>query len=131
VVRRSLDAGVNPIFSLAIWIHESGASNYELSVGCKVQDFGYNIPSLASDFDSQIKAFLRLPYRYVYDVAPQCFQKDCSMEQFARLYQNAGGGDICVPNDKAVAYTESIKNIAKIIAPNCDFPRYPTEITCK
>lgn len=67
-IKRANDAGVDPLFTLAIWIHESGASNYECGEqyhgGIKIQDFGYNVPELAENFDAQIKGFLELPGAY-------------------------------------------------------------------
>jgi len=58
VVNRSLCAGVNPLYTLWAWMHESGASNY--GTENKVQDFGINDNSIAENFDAQIKVFLRL-----------------------------------------------------------------------
>lgn len=58
VVNRSLCAGINPLYSLWVWMHETGASNYRNDV--KVQDFGINNNSIAENFDAQIKVFLRL-----------------------------------------------------------------------
>jgi len=58
VVNRSLCAGINPLYALWAWMHESGASNYGTEI--KVQDFGINDNSIAENFDAQIKVFLRL-----------------------------------------------------------------------
>lgn len=58
VVNRSLCEGINPLYTLWAWMHESGASNY--GTDKKVQDFGINDNSIAENFDAQIKVFLRL-----------------------------------------------------------------------
>lgn len=68
VIARAKKACVDPIFALAIWLHESGASNYicseQLNNGNKVEDFG--IHGLASvppeDFSAQLDHFLKLNY---------------------------------------------------------------------
>ncbi len=57
VVNRSLCAGINPLYSLWAWVHESGASNYDHGL---IQDFGINDSSIQNNFDAQIKNFLRL-----------------------------------------------------------------------
>jgi len=57
VVNRSLCAGINPLYSLWVWMHESAASNYDIG---RIQDFGINDDSIAENFDAQIKVFLRL-----------------------------------------------------------------------
>lgn len=57
VVNRSLCAGINPLYSLWAWVHESGASNYDHG---NVQDFGINDSSIENNFDAQIKIFLNL-----------------------------------------------------------------------
>lgn len=57
VVNRSLCAGVNPLYSLWAWVHESDASNYDHG---PIQDFGINDSSIQNNFDAQIKNFLQL-----------------------------------------------------------------------
>lgn len=59
VVNRSLCAGVNPAYSLWVWLHESGASNYSIE---DVKDFGIASSSLApaKNFSAQINYFLKL-----------------------------------------------------------------------
>jgi len=60
VVRESLSTGVNPAFSLAIWLRESGASNYCYAPG--VQDFGINVAGLGENIVAQLDRFLKLPF---------------------------------------------------------------------
>lgn len=59
VVNRAQCAGVNPLYALAAWLHESGASNYGIS---NVEDFGIHGNSAvpARNFDKQINWFLKL-----------------------------------------------------------------------
>ncbi len=57
VVNRSLCAGINPLYALWVWMHETAGSNYDNG---KVQDFGINDSSIENNFDAQIKVFLRL-----------------------------------------------------------------------
>lgn len=71
VVNRSLCAGINPLYSLWAWMHESNASNYES--GNLVQDFGINDNSIAENFDAQIKVFLNL------DLASACDLNDSKL----------------------------------------------------
>lgn len=90
VVKQSLAAGVNPAFSLAIWLHESGASNYSLSV----QDFGINDSSVAG-FQAQISAFLQLPFSYSYTSCKQNYTWREGMEAFLSKFK---AGE-CNPNN--------------------------------
>ena len=57
VVNRSLCAGINPLYSLWVWMHETAGSNYDHG---SVQDFGINDSSIENNFDAQIKVFLNL-----------------------------------------------------------------------
>lgn len=59
VVNRALCAGVNPVYALWVWIHESGASNYSID---NVEDFGIHGQTSAppKDFNAQINYFLTL-----------------------------------------------------------------------
>ncbi len=129
VVKRSLDAGINPIYTLSIWVQESAASNYE-RFGCSLQDMGVNNKRIAGDLDAQLTAFLRLPYLYPNSTAPQCFTGGCSVEAFSMVYQQgAPSSGACTPNQAAIDYANKTRNTASQIAPNCDFPKYPTEVT--
>lgn len=65
VVQQSIAAGVNPAFSLSIWLHETAASNYTCS-GAGAQDFGINDPSIAMNLVAQLARFLTLPYSSTY-----------------------------------------------------------------
>ncbi|OGM21462.1 hypothetical protein A2955_02555 [Candidatus Woesebacteria bacterium RIFCSPLOWO2_01_FULL_37_19] len=65
VVTESINAGVNPAFSLTIWLNETAASNYECS-GSGAQDFGINDSSIAMNIIAQLERFLVLPYSSLY-----------------------------------------------------------------
>lgn len=58
VVNRALCKGINPAYALAIWLHESQASNY--SLGDDIEDFGMHSITENNDFNAQINAFLQL-----------------------------------------------------------------------
>lgn len=57
VVNRSLCAGVNPAYSLWMWLNESGASNYNRD---DIEDFGIHFISENKNFNAQITKFLTL-----------------------------------------------------------------------
>lgn len=65
VVKESIAAGVNPAFSLTIWLNETAASNYTCS-GSGAQDFGINDPSIAMNLVLQLERFLTLPFSGTY-----------------------------------------------------------------
>ncbi len=60
VVNRALCAGINPQYALWAWLHESGASNYDVTTN--VEDFGIHGNSAVppENFDKQINWFLKL-----------------------------------------------------------------------
>jgi hypothetical protein len=138
VVRRSLNAGVNPLFTLAIWIQESDASNYNSSVTyCNpeqpentVQDFGINDTSIAGNFEAQLTEFLKRPFVYPQSLAPQCFTDGCNLGNFSLVFQQgAPGSGQCVVNDAAKAYAKKTITTMAWILPNCT-PKYPTDMSC-
>lgn len=122
-IKRANEAGVDPLFTLAIWIHESGASNYECGEkyhgGIKIQDFGYNIPELAENFDAQIKGFLDLPGAYSY-----CGQ---DMNNFiAKFWFGDCYNEVTAEQQNLVAvYISALNWIYSIIAPGKVLPSWP------
>jgi hypothetical protein len=61
VVNRSLCAGINPLYSLMMWLHESGASNYSMNQNGPVEDFGIHLATVPPEnFNEQINWFLKL-----------------------------------------------------------------------
>jgi hypothetical protein len=131
VVRRSLSAGVNPAFTLMIWANESGASNYTAhNTSCETQDFGINNPAIASDFNSQLTRFLRLPSAYKSQY-PQCFNYPGAneMKSFLHIFRS-GVNDPCRPNQDSIDYYNAIQPVWGWVAPGCSFPTYPTDESC-
>lgn len=125
VIARAIQACIDPIFALAIWLHESGASNYicgqQLSGG-KVQDFGINVSSIAENFSAQLDRFLQLPNAY----ASRCPTK--TLRDFVALYWFGNGcystlssGD----KTKVDGYIAELQLIYATIAPGVSLPTWP------
>ncbi|GEM_PF-5811021 len=139
VVKRSIDARVNPIFSLALWLHESGGSNYSSNItSCITQDFGINgggVPS--ADFSAQLASFLKLPNGYK-SSHPQCFTPNYTdMQNFIHIYRSGAGlnnNGVCGPTEGDLNYDLDIKEIWGWITNgyinNCSYPSYPTTGLC-
>ncbi len=135
VVSKSLEARVNPIYTLAIWIQESDASNYNSNVTTcdptrpanTVQDFGINDRSIAGNFAAQLNRFLRLPYYYPNNYG-QCFEDGCNLATFSRVYQQ-GASSSCMVNNNAIGYAAKTKQTMTRIYSACQ-PKYPTDLNC-
>ena len=121
VIQRSKSKNINPIFALAIWIHESDASNYE-AVNYPVEDFGIHgnqsVPT--NNFSKQLDFFLNLPSSY----AAKCGKKD--MSTFISMFWFGH----CSPlnqneKDKISSYTNDLNFIYSVIAPGIALPNYP------
>lgn len=145
VVNTSLARGVDPIFTLAIWLHETGASNYlgicnEFGGGnpatlyCqKILDFGVNLEEaktiinssgtvITDNFDNQLSRFLNLPDFYL--SACDLNTVGCAWEIYGAMYQQG----ICSPNDSSNGYVAGILEIYKLLSPTQQFPCYPTRL---
>lgn len=96
VIAKSKAACVDPIFALAIWLHESAASSYicgneyiKAHQGCDgnecVQDFGQNIESIAQDFKAQLESFLNNADSYASRGCPQTMQNFVSWYKFGNM----------------------------------------------
>lgn len=125
VIARAVKACVNPLFALAIWLHESGASNYtcgrQLSGG-SVQDFGINIQSVAENFSEQLDRFLKLPASY----AATCPSK--TMRDFVAMYWIGDGCYNSLSSEnkaKIDGYINELQLIYSVIAPGVSFPTWP------
>lgn len=130
VVSRSVSRGVNPMFTLVIWLHESGASNYGTSAQCEIGDFGIVGGGVEpSDFNAQIDRFLSLPasYKINYD---QCYnqplptrlnnyQGQLEMLAFNHIFLNGPGN--CVPVSEL--YYDSLVNMWNWLVPGCTTTR--------
>lgn len=120
VIQRANSKGVNAIFTLAIWIHESAASNYEAKT--PVEDFGIHGSSSAppNNFSAQLDAFLNLPDFY----SSKCGKK--SLDTFISMYWFGH----CAPQngtekDKLYQYIDELNFIYSVIAPGVALPNYP------
>ncbi len=139
VIKTSINTGVNPVFSLAIWLHESGASNYTSNVtSCVTQDFGINGGGVSSaNFSGQLAEFLRLPQVYKIN-HPQCFTGSYTdMQNFYHIYRsgaNLNDQGICGPTPGDLKYNTDIQQIwgwiTNSYTSSCSYPSYPTAGTC-
>lgn len=126
VIGRSQDAGVDPCFSMIIWLNESNASNYYISR----QDFGINDPQFECSFRAQINQFLLLPDAYQTGW-PHCFVDPpinpatnlpmTPMEAFLWIFRT---GDCDPTNTAGAEYAASIMGNYNLVC-NCDLPEYP------
>jgi hypothetical protein len=130
-VRKAQEAGVNPTFALLIWLHESDASNYNIST----MDFGANYPAPAG-FVGQINEFFARAKNYTVNDT-RCNwsnlplnQKD-NMHVFAWIYRNGR----CDPNfvnpegETGEQYYQNLSDQWKLIT-TCPFPKSPTDTSC-
>ncbi len=123
-VRRAQAAGINVPLTLWIWLHESDASNYNISV----QDFGAAYPAPVGYLD-QINEFFRRAKIYNSQNS-LCAGRDVTdMQAFAYLYQTG----TCDPNaqgGKAAEYYDSLVKQWSWIS-NCPLPSSPTDTSCQ
>ena len=141
VINSSIAAGVNPIFTLAIWLHESDASNYDgicnklgggsgSSTYCThLLDFGVNKNAIASNyitqqfyFNEQLNSFLNLPGYYKDVCKTEMAASECPMRIFMAMFDLGQ----CTPTDETDNYMKSIMSIYKTIAPSENYPCYPS-----
>lgn len=147
VVQSSINAGVDPIFTLANWLNESGASNYTgecqvlghnnpKSDYCqRVRDFGVNDPAIITQFkygsggavvsephfEDQLRAFLNLPRAYI----SYCgIMNKCNMETFGSMYAIGE----CKASFAGNAHMVSNKQIYGWLAPHQKYPCYPVKL---
>lgn len=152
VVNSSISAGIDPIFTLAIWIKESGASNYEGackmwgggpdSPACRrAQDFGINVKNLETvhdakgniiedHFEDQLRHYLGLPGYYL----NQCTATEagCWMAAFGAKFRtgscNPNTMSSTYPKETGADYITQVKEIYKMLAPKQKFPCYPIRL---
>jgi len=146
VVNASIAAGVDPIFTLAIWLHETGASNYagicqvlgggDPSAGyCqRAQDFGINLADaetiydssgrvIRDNFDRQLRGFLYLPSYYL-SICDLNSAK-CPLEIFGAKYLV---GTTCSASPESNLYIAWIKEIYRSLNRSQTFPCYPSKL---
>lgn len=146
VVSAAKTRGVDPIFALAIWLHETGASNYQgicLVQGasnpdsdyCKwAYDFGvaddpirteYNASGIVTkdSFNAQLNAFVNLPGFYISTCGAD--NAGCPMETFGAKYRDGS----CSPSNASNGYVSAIKEIYRWLSPTQKFPCYPSRVS--
>ncbi|MBU0572654.1 hypothetical protein KKE18_03115 [Patescibacteria group bacterium] len=127
VVKRSVDKGVNPAFTLTIWLNETGASNYCES-GSTAQDFGIRIPSIFQNFGEQLDHFLGLPFSGTYVSCSNEAGWDNRIHAFLSRFRSGG----CDPTDsEGNIYYNHIKETTWPWVSNCsNLPSWPTDTSC-
>ncbi len=98
VVNRAREAGYDPAFAMAIWIEESGASDYEQFP--VVYDFGCRGSTPNNDFNAQISCFLNLKNFYLSPIFDSCKSSasgPITMEDFLLIFSE--GFRACDSND--------------------------------
>jgi len=128
VVRRAREAGVNPALALWVWLHESNASNYNISD----RDFGV-LDVTGQGFVAQITGFLNRAKSATYRASnPMCRASGVTndLQAWALIYQN---GD-CDPAKGEGFYNElvgiGVEPQWPWISPGCQLPTSPTDTTC-
>lgn len=134
VIARATKACVDPTFTLAIWLHESGASNYkcgrQLNNGEKIQDFGINVAEKEENFSQQLDGFLKLPTSY----AANCPSK--TLQDFISVFYlgvDMGNDHYACYNelttkeqrDNVNNYITELQEIYASIAPGKSLPTWP------
>ena len=154
IVADSIAAGVNPVFSLAIWLNEWDASNYEgvcecngnrdvTSVFCnRAQDFGQNYSEYETVFrydavagrasltcNGCIDRFDTQLSRFLN--RPLAYQTYCASDNFACPWEQFGAlfhyGQ-CYSSTAANNYILEIREFYRWLAGNLAFPCYPISI---
>ena len=130
-VGRALEAGINPALALWIWLHESGASNYDAG---GVIDFGVVSPT-PEGFVGQIEEFFARAGRYR-ALSPLCAGRNVNdMQAFAYIY-STGTCDPThpiegYPGQTAQSYYEGFTEGWSIVWPGCSVPDSPTDTSCR
>ena len=131
VVTESMAKGINPAFTLTIWLNESDASNY-CDGGDNTQDFGINVPSLYQNLSGQLTRFLEQPAAYQYCKSVQGWIEP--MHAFLSRFQSSQGA--CNPNDSvATQYYIDIRDNAWSWVSRCSANgkfgiNWPTDNSC-
>lgn len=137
VVNSAQLAGIDPIFVLAIWLNESGASNYACVAkqgSNYVLDFGINKEELKTTFDSegnvindnfigQLQNFVNLPGFYYSSCNGNSTAK-CPMEYFGSMFSIGQ----CNPTDGSNSYISGILDIYKWLKTGSQNPCYPSTL---
>jgi len=124
VAGRALSAGMNPAFAFTIWLNESNASNYNVSV----KDFGIVDSSIYRDFNKQIERFLGYLTAPIYTscMTDPNYNSYTPTERFLWVFRTGK----CLPSPEATKYADGIKDIFTWFAPGCSLPTTPSDMSC-
>lgn len=127
-VKRSGAAGVNVGLTIALWLHESNASNYSLGY---MQDFGAYWPSTFPGYTTQINEYFRRAKNSLYTKnGPICLGRSDIIDDFmawAVVYKSGK----CDPTEPGAAqFYNEIKKTFQLVAPSCDIPTTTTDTSC-
>ena len=127
-VYRSKQAGVNVAMTLALWLHESNASNYDLGY---LQDFGAYWPSTYPGYTAQITEYLSRAKNsnIYYKGGSICKNRNDIKDDFqawATVYKSGK----CDPNEQGAKqfYTEMMTTIDWVS--DCPTPTSPVDTSC-
>jgi len=146
VVAAAKAAGVDPIFILSLWIHESGASNYPAicsiqghnnpsSEFCRqIRDFGIDDPAIITQIDvngnvtedhfmDQLNAIINYP-GFAFSVCNGKTTAQCPIEYFYAEYRLGECNPTSVSSGE---YGGSMRRIYKILTTQ-SFPCYPVKL---
>jgi|GEM_PF-6702024 len=145
VINQSIAAGVSPIFSLAIWLHESGGSNYDgiceylghgdpTSGYCqRILDFGINQGSIASTssgngvwnskFSDQLSAWLDTPSYYLTSYCANEFAQADACPW--GIFGSAFSPGTCTDIGTGSQYVTDVMNIYHFLSSTQAEPCYP------
>lgn len=127
-VRRAQSSGVNMGLTIALWLHESNASNYDLGY---LQDFGAYWPGTFPGYVAQITEYFRRAKDSLYTKnGPICNGRSDVKDDFmawALVYKSGK----CDPTESGAAqFYSEIKDTFKLVAPGCEIPTSTTDNTC-
>lgn len=123
VIKRAQSQGVNPMMALWVWVHESDASNYNVSV----EDFGVHFGQ-PQGFVDQINGFLSRAKSYNrnhYTCAGTGITND--LQAFAYIYKS-GRCDNSQPG--AEQFWREMQDQFNWVAPGCTLPESMTDTSC-
>jgi hypothetical protein len=124
VVKRAREAGVNPGLALWLWLHESGASNYDISD----EDFGVHTGKPAG-FVAQIEGFFARAKSPTYRASSGlCVRTGVTndLHAWALIYRSGN----CDPNGRGKSFYDDLLASWNYVNPRCPLPDSPTDMSC-
>jgi hypothetical protein len=127
-VRRSQSNGINVALTIALWLHESNASNYTLGY---LQDFGAYWPGTFPGYVAQITEYFRRAKSPIYTKnGPICQGRSDVIDDFmawALVYKSGK----CDPTEPGAAqFYDEIKKTFQLVASGCGIPTTTTDTSC-